>query len=346
MNIKNNYTKKIEKKILDNTFSDKKDLKEYLDRLLAVIEENSELRHDLIDIGFLDGYDSSHKDIYKYFFEYYDKYIASAPNLNVNDVSTVNIEDKDYIKYKDQDGEYRVIDNQGGKDHVEEMKEKQDSALMFQTGDGDKNRETVLKAMTEERKETNLESTVSAKKDYMTVDEINDFESINNHKDFKDRQLIFNASENIYIDKNTGETFYIYTNSQGTREIRRANEKTAEVETYETKSVDTNEEKATENVQESTIIYKDMPDADLHYALENRQFLTEQQVLEIQSEIERRENMLIDDLQYQKKDKPKVKVYEMLQKPYNGFTSFLTLGLILVGYAVGFISYILFICNK
>lgn len=346
MNIKNNYTKKIEKKILDNTFSDKKDLKEYLDRLLAVIEENSELRHDLIGIGFLDGHDPSHKDIYKYFFEYYDKYIASGPNLNVNNVSTVEIEDKSYIKYKDQNGEYRVIDNQGGNNHVEEMKEKQKSSLMFQIGDGAKNRETVLKAMTEERKEINLESATNAKKDYMTIEEIVDFENITNHENFKNRQLIFNAKENIYIDKNTGETFYIYTNSQGTREIRRAKEKTAEAETYETQGLSTNEEKAKENIYEPIILYKDLPDSDLHYALANKHILTEQQITEIQSEIERRENLLVDDLQYQKKDKPKVKVYEMLQKPYNGFTSFLTLGFILVSYAVGFISYILFICSK
>lgn len=88
--------------------------------------------------------------------------------------------------------------------------------------------------------------------------------------------------------------------------------------------------------------FSNLSDTDLEYAYNNQEKLefNKEQIEQLEEEMKNRMkkqgNKIIKNNSLEK----------VLTKKYNGFTSYLTLGLVLAGYAFGLVSYFFYICNK
>ena len=307
----------------------KKHLQKYLEEVLHVITYNSEARSFFQEKGLLDKDDSTHKKFYEYFFNFYDR--LHGTELNVSDITTFTVDGVYYIKYRDKDGEYKVIENtQPDKSYIEQIEEKQKSSIYFQIGNSEDNKQAVLNKLTEERREVGLESTVDGPSSAMSQEEREYFETLVNHELFRDKNLIFNAQDNIYIDRDTGETYYVDVNSNGEKEIKKVNE------SYEVNG----EVKTTNSEIPSNTDYSTLTDGDLYYLLENKSdTMTSAEVEKLKEEINKREREQQKSAELSKESKPKQYILD-INKPYNGFASLMTLTLITSLYGIGFAIYL------
>lgn len=353
MNYNNLYVQSVLKKITDGEFKTKEDLVEFLKKLLHAIENDEKLFNSLCKEGVITRADPNHYDFLRYFVDYYNKTKEEELNLNLDDVASIEIDDQKYIKYKDSDGEYRIIeDNENGKTFVEQIKEKQDESIIFQGKEGKKNAEEILEQMSTERKEYELESIQTTDKDKLNNARQNDLEMALNFYEFQDREIVFNPEANIYLDKNTGETFYVAVDKDGNKSIQptdelytkteeKSLEHTIQAGLDEAKIVETPSEIEEKEYDEIDNEFVNMTDADLEYALLNKDKLPIEYVEKIEKELERRKEALErENLNIQENNKVKKLVMPQLDKTYNGFISFITLVSILLIYGISILTYI------
>ena len=140
-----NYVELLEKEITKKSFVNKQELKQYLDEAFNIVKSNDDIKKSFVDAGLFSEIDPEQKEFYSYYFKIYDKIHVSESNLNVDEVTSFTIEGKDFIKYRDKDGNFRVIeDNEPSKSYIEQIKEKQDSSIEFQINDGETNKQEIL----------------------------------------------------------------------------------------------------------------------------------------------------------------------------------------------------------
>lgn len=323
------YIRELEKEIEKRSFDNKKYLQQYLEQVIHVITYNTEAREFFREKGLFDKEDSTHKKFYEYFFSFYDK--LNSEDLSISDITAFEVDGVSYIKYRDKDGDYRVIENtQPDKSYLEQIREKQQSSIYFQIGSAEDNKQAVLNKMTEERREVNLESTVDASVSSMSPEERDYFETLVNHELFRDKNLIFNAEDNIYIDRDNGDTYYVAVNSQGEKEIKKVDE------SYQVNG----ENKITNSEIPSNTDYSNLTTGDLYYLLEHKsENMTAVEVEKLKEEISKREMQEKRDIELSNVSKPKQYILD-IQKPFNGFASLMTLALITTLYGIGFVIYL------
>jgi len=343
------FVEDIKHRINDGEFDSKDALAQYLKNIPDMIANNGEIIHRL-EVSGLEHNIEDLNQIAITLLDYYDKTKADLASLNLDNVTGFKVDDKEYIKVENPDDTYTVLDDNMSKDDfVTQFQDKQNASMDYKTSDGVKNRTDIIRAMQVEKEEANLVSSVDVERRDLTPDERREFASIMRMKETDINNFVVDTKRNIYINADTGETYYVHRNSIGQTEVRKADEKGAETISQEVSAVDENGIETSITVENpAEQIFDNMDDYELEFTLNNRfDSLTDEQKIILKKIIEKR-RLMQKQQEIQKGSEtldiqPKVKVLTMkdLNKKYNGFTSIVFICLLTTIYGAFLITYIL-----
>ena len=151
-------TQALRNDIKNGKYKDKKSLMDDLASVNKYINTHPELLKNMKELDFKD--DLVDKNILQ-LLSYFDEVMAPSP-LNLEGITSFEIGDKDYIKFKDENGEVKILDDShDNRNFVEQFESKQDESRSFQSNDGSQNALEIAKdTLKYEKKEVPLESTV------------------------------------------------------------------------------------------------------------------------------------------------------------------------------------------
>lgn len=338
----NSFADAIRKKILDGDFKEKEDLMKFLKIAMSDPMVTQSLKEDGIVLN-----DEELESISKGLLEYYDKTKTDLTSLNLEGVSQFDIGTADYIKIKNEDGTYDVLDDSmNDKNFVEQMKERQNQSVSLQTSDGIKNKEEIIKDMKEDKKEATLTASTNVDVRDLTPEERRQFMAIMRMNDADKINFVVDPVRNIYINRDTGETYYVNKNQYNQMEVRKVEESTVETIKQDVSHIDE------DGVEQTTIVenpenmdFENLDEFELQYIVDNRfDSLTPEQKEIIKQLLERKKEMKTIDGQTitnQNKMGGRQYVKTFLNQPYNGFTSMLLLslttllsGFVMLGYLI------------
>lgn len=343
------FIENIKKRINDGEFDSKESLAQYLITISEMISndydflkllENSGIEHNIKDLN----------DISIMILDYYDKTKADLTSLNLDSVTSFKVDDKEYIKVKNPDNTYTVLDNNiSKKDFVTQFQDKQNASMDYRIADGIKNRKEILKVMRKEKDEANFESSLDVNHRDLTQQERREFASIMQIQETDTNNFIVDTKRNIYINSDTGETYYAHLNSMGQMEIRKANETKAETSSKVVQAIDEKGIEGSVSVEHPVEqVFEQMDEYELEFILYNKfNSLTDEEKIALKKIIEKKELAIKQQKEQQNQTnlnlKPKVKILTIknLNNKYNGFTSVLFLCLVTIIYGVFFILYIM-----
>ena len=338
----NRFSEAIRKKILDGDFKEKEDLMKFLKVAMSDSFVLQSLKEDNIVLD-----QDELENISKKILEYYDKTKTDLTSLNLDGISQFEVGENDYIKVKNEDGTYDVLDDSmNDKTFVEQMQERQNESINLQTADGVKNREEIIKDMKEDKKEAVLTSSTSVDVRELTPEERRKFMAVMRMNDADKINFVVDPVRNIYINRDTGETYYVNKNQFNQMEVRKAEEATVQTIKEDVSYVgDDGIEKTTvmENIENSE--FENLDEYELQYIVDNRfDSLTPEQKEIVMQILQRKKEMKINDgekLVNQNQIGGRQYVKSMFNQPYNGFAnilllSFVTLlsGLMMLGYLI------------
>lgn len=348
----NTYVNKIKKEIMEGTFATKEDLMSFLiknrQNVLNDPFFNQELNDSFIKLN-LETMSTMEKEL----LEFYDKRKNNDLNsLNLEGVSGFQVDDKDYIKYKDKDGNISVIDNSlSNRNFVQEFQNRQNNLDSNSQMDADKSKEEIMNQITKEKVNVNLSSSNDVNVRDLTVEEKRQFASIMHLPDADNINFLVEPTRNIYINKDTGETYFVNKNQYGELEVHKANEVTSKTEKEES-AVINNEGQEQQVTMETPVEpkFEELGDSDLEYIYENKlNTLTLEQQERLKEIIkERREKQLEQSSLEQNKVSEKQFVKKLdnaLHTPYNGFVSLVFLCSTVGFFALGFLMLIMIKLN-
>ncbi len=342
----NSFAEAIRKKILDGDFKEKEDLIKYLQNINTMVMSDPILMQRLKEEGIILN-DDELESISKELLEYYDKTKTDLTSLNLDGVSQFEIGDTDYIKVKNEDGTYDVLDDSiNDKNFVEQMKERQNESVSLQTPNGIKNREEIIKDMKEDKKEATLTSSTNVDVRDLTPEERRQFMAVMRMNDADEINFVVDPVRNIYINRDTGETYYVNKNQFNQMEVRKAEEATVETIKQDVSHIDEDEIEQTTAIESpENMDFENLDEYELQFIANNRfDSLTPEQKEIVLQLLERKKEMKTIDGQAKTNQNQiggRQYVKTMLNQPYNGFTSiillsFVTLlsGLIMLGYLI------------
>lgn len=345
----NKFLDLIKNKINSGELKTKEEIINYIKKIKEAAYNNKELMQLLKEADI----NLNEQDLNKVttnVLDYYDKKNIDTTSLNLNGVSQMIVKDEKgfddkYIKIENQDGTYTVLeDNISDKDFVTQFNERQNKNVDLQGNNGLKNKEEIVKDMKKDKIEVDLQSSNSVDTRELTPKERREFASIIKGKQAEEINFIVDVKRNIYIDKDTGETYYTYLNNDNKMEIRKINEQTSETLSNNKKYIDDNEKEQNIIVETpSEIDMNDLSDFELQYTLDNKfDSLTYEQKQTLLALIERRKEMKNNENINMQKDKGYQYTLKMNQpNRYNGYLSALFLSLITLLFGIGFIFVIL-----
>ena len=151
-------TQALRNDIKNGKYKDKKSLMDDLASINKYINKHPELLKNMKELDFKD--DLVDKNILQ-LLSYFDEVMAPSP-LNLDGITSFEIGDKDYIKFKDENGDVKILDDShDNRSFVEQFENKQDESRSFQSNDGAQNALEIAKdTLKFEKKEVPLESTV------------------------------------------------------------------------------------------------------------------------------------------------------------------------------------------
>lgn len=151
-------TQALRNDIKNGKYKDKKSLMDDLASVNKYINTHPELLKNMKELDFKD--DLVDKNILQ-LLSYFDEVMAPSP-LNLESITSFEIGDKDYIKFKDENGDVKILDDShDNRSFVEQFENKQDESRSFQSNDGAQNALEIAKdTLKFEKKEVPLESTV------------------------------------------------------------------------------------------------------------------------------------------------------------------------------------------
>lgn len=344
-----NFINDIKGRINNGEFESKEALAQYLKNIPEMVATNSEMLRRLESYGIEHNVEDLNK-IATIILDYYDKTKVNTSSLNLENVTGFKVDDKEYIKVENPDDTYTVLDdNMSRDDFVTQFQDKQNSSMDYRTTNGVQNREEIIDAMQKEKEEANLVSTVDIDKRDLTPEERRQFTSIMHMQEAEINNFVADTKRNIYINRDTGETYYTHLNSLGQMEIRKADEKGVETISKDVQAINDNGIETTVTVENpAEQVFEKMDDYELEFTLNNRfDSLTADQKEILKRVIEKRKQVQKQQ-EIQKEPEtlevqPKVKVLTMkdLNKKYNGFTSIVFICLLTMMYGAFCILYIL-----
>lgn len=169
---------------------------------------------------------------------YFDETMKESP-LDLEGITSFKVDGKYYIKYKDENGKVRILDdNVDNRNFVEQFKAKQNESSSFQSENGGQNALNIVKDMDAFQKESfELEK----------VDEITEAPknqvlptiAMQKYDEKQDKNIVGNAEAGIYYDQNSGQilTSKREDNKIIINEVKEATSETNEV-TSQSQTVD------------------------------------------------------------------------------------------------------------
>lgn len=342
----NKFVDLIKNKINSGELKTKEEIINYIRKIRETAYNNQELMQLLKEAGInLDEQDLN--KITTLILDYYDRTKADTTSLNLDGVSQMTIKDEKgfddrYIKVENKDGSYTILeDNLNDKDFVTQFNDRQNKSVDLQSNDGVKNKEEIVKDMKKDKIEASLESTNNIDTRDLTPEERREFAAVMKGKKSDEINFIVDTKRNIYIDKDTGETYYTYLNNDNKMEVRKVNEETSETIANDVNSVDTNgmeQQVVVENPQD--VDMGNLDDFELQYMLDNKfDSLTPEQKQTLLALMERRKEMKSNE---NTKDLSKEKGYQYTlklndPKRQNGYLNLIFLSLVTLLFGIGFI---------
>lgn len=342
----NKFVDLIKSKVTSGELKTKEEIINYIRKIRESAYSNPELMQLLKEAGInLDEQDLN--KVTTAVLDYFDKAKVDTTSLNLDGVSQMTIKDENgfddkYIKIQNKDGSYTVLeDNMNDKDFVTQFNERQNKSVNLQSNDGVKNKEEIVKDMKKDKLEANLESTNSINTRELTPEERREFAAVMKGRKANEINFIVDTKRNIYIDKDTGETYYTYLNNDNKMEVRKVDEETSENVVNDAKSVDKNRiEKQVTVETPQDLDMNNLDDFELQYVLDNKfDSLTPEQKQTLSVLIERRKEMKSNE---NTRDLSKEKSYQYTlklndSKKQNGYLDLIFLSLVTLLFGIGFI---------
>ena len=221
-------TQALRNDIKNGKYKDKKSLMDDLASVNKYINTHPELLKNMKELDFKD--DLVDKNILQ-LLSYFDEVMAPSP-LNLESITSFEIGDKDYIKFKDENGDVKILDDShDNRSFVEQFENKQDESRSFQSNDGAQNALEIAKdTLKFEKKEVPLESTV--------LDDNLGNAIINQQPALANDNILGNSEEKIFYNQSDDQIVTIEQNGDDV----------AIKEVGETKSVEEKEEDTTSKV--------------------------------------------------------------------------------------------------
>ena len=221
-------TQALRNDIKNGKYKDKKSLMDDLASVNKYINTHPELLKNMKELDFKD--DLVDKNILQ-LLSYFDEVMAPSP-LNLESITSFEIGDKDYIKFKDENGDVKILDDShDNRSFVEQFENKQDESRSFQSNDGAQNALEIAKdTLKYEKKEVPLESTV--------LDDNLGNAIINQQPALANDNILGNSEEKIFYNQSDNQIVTIEQNGDDV----------AIKEVGETKSVEEKEEDTTSKV--------------------------------------------------------------------------------------------------
>lgn len=346
----NKFVDLLKNKVDSKQLKTKEEIVNYIKKIREAAYNNPELMQLLKEAN-INLNEQDLNKVTEVILEYYDKKNVNTTSLNLDGVSQMTIKDEKgfddrYIKIENEDGSYTVLeDNMTDKDFVTQFNERQNQSVDLQDSNGVKNKEDIIKDMKKDKIEANLQGSNNIDTRELTPEERREFASVIRGKNAEEINFIVDTKRNIYIDKDTGETYYTYINSENKMEVRKVEEQTSDTISNNVDYIDDNQKE--QNIVVETPMEIDMDaldDFELQYTLDNKfDSLTEEQKQTLIALIERREEMKNNE---NNKDMEKDKGYQYTLKmnqpnQYNGYLSAIFLSLITLLFGVSFILFLL-----
>ena len=342
----NKFVDLIKSKVTSGELKTKEEIINYIRKIRESAYSNPELMQLLKEAGInLDEQDLN--KVTTAVLDYFDKAKVDTTSLNLDGVSQMTIKDEKgfddkYIKIQNKDGSYTVLeDNMNDKDFVTQFNERQNKSVNLQSNDGVKNKEEIVKDMKKDKLEANLESTNSINTRELTPEERREFAAVMKGRKANEINFIVDTKRNIYIDKDTGETYYTYLNNDNKMEVRKVDEETSENVVNDANSVDKNRiEKQVTVETPQDLDMNNLDDFELQYVLDNKfDSLTPEQKQTLSVLIERRKEMTSNE---NTRDLSKEKSYQYTlklndPKKQNGYLDLIFLSLVTLLFGIGFI---------
>ena len=221
-------TQALRNDIKNGKYKDKKSLMDDLASINKYINTHPELLKNMKELDFKD--DLVDKNILQ-LLSYFDEVMAPSP-LNLEGITSFEIGDKDYIKFKDENGDVKILDDShDNRNFVEQFENKQDESRSFQSNDGVQNALEIAKdTLKYEKKEVPLESTV--------LDDNLGNAIINQQPTLANDNILGNSEEKIFYNQSDDQIVTIEQNGDDV----------AIKEVGETKSVEEKDEDTTSKV--------------------------------------------------------------------------------------------------
>lgn len=221
-------TQALRNDIKNGKYKDKKSLMDDLASVNKYINTHPELLKNMKELDFKD--DLVDKNILQ-LLSYFDEVMAPSP-LNLESITSFEIGDKDYIKFKDENGDVKILDDShDNRSFVEQFENKQDESRSFQSNDGAQNALEIAKdTLKFEKKEVPLESTV--------LDDNLGNAIINQQPALANDNILGNSEEKIFYNQSDDQIVTIEQNGDDV----------AIKEVGETKSVEEKDEDTTSKV--------------------------------------------------------------------------------------------------
>ena len=221
-------TQALRNDIKNGKYKDKKSLMDDLASVNKYINTHPELLKNMKELDFKD--DLVDKNILQ-LLSYFDEVMAPSP-LNLESITSFEIGDKDYIKFKDENGDVKILDDShDNRSFVEQFENKQDESRSFQSNDGAQNALEIAKdTLKFEKKEVPLESTV--------LDDNLGNAIINQQPTLANDNILGNSEEKIFYNQSDDQIVTIEQNGDDV----------AIKEVGETKSVEEKDEDTTSKV--------------------------------------------------------------------------------------------------
>ena len=188
--------------IKNGKYKDKKALMDDIASVNRYINTHPELLTNMKELDFRD--DLVDKSILQ-LLSYFDEVMAPSP-LDLEGITSFEIGDKDYIKFKDENGQVKILDDShDNRNFVEQFENKQDESQSFQSNDGIQNALEIAKdTLKFEKKEVPLETTVLDNNLENTI--------INNQPTLGNDNILGNSDEKIFYNQNDDKIMTIEQN--------------------------------------------------------------------------------------------------------------------------------------
>lgn len=332
----NSYIEMVQKKILGNDFTTKDDLIQFLNKIRMSVLQDS-FWQQYFHESFITLNEETLNQMNKYLLEYYDKRKNNdLMGLNLEGVSSFAKGDdgQNYIKYQDAAGNIVVMDDSlDDNGFVEQFQERQNELSSAQTNNSDENKKAILEDMQKDKRVVIFASSLNVNTRELTLEERTKFAAAMNISDAGVDNFLVSVEDNLYINKDTGEVYYVKKNSDGKWEVRKANEVDSKTSTEEMEVIDDSGKETTmsyETPEEAD--YEAMSDSDLEYILETKKEILSLEIYEkIKSILQKRKEKALEEPQRQlDKDKVYVKKLEDV-----GFISIILLSTLVSSFGIG-----------